>query len=80
MFDVISFVTEPNDSVHRAAANDFPFRDRVARGSECNGLFAKASIILQGFSKKPICNCSFKLSFEVTIPKCMNPNQERMRL
>ena len=29
-----------NDPVHRAAANDFPFQSRAARGSVCNGLFA----------------------------------------
>jgi hypothetical protein len=28
-----------NTTVHRAALNDIDFRNRVARGSVCNGLF-----------------------------------------
>ena len=28
-----------NDPVHRAAANNFPFQNRAARGSVCNGWF-----------------------------------------
>ena len=28
----------PNDPVHRAAAWEFPFQSRPARGSVCNGL------------------------------------------
>jgi hypothetical protein len=29
----------PNDTVHRAAANDIDFKTRATRGSVCNGLF-----------------------------------------
>jgi hypothetical protein len=29
-----------NATVHRAAANDFDFRNRAARGSVCNGLLS----------------------------------------
>jgi hypothetical protein len=32
-----------NATVHRAAGNDFPFQNRAARGSVCNGLFADHS-------------------------------------
>ena len=34
-----SYFAPPNGTVHRAAANDFDFRTRAARGSVCNGLF-----------------------------------------
>jgi hypothetical protein len=32
-------VPHANGTVHRAAVNDFPFQNRAARGSVCNGLF-----------------------------------------
>lgn len=36
---VLRCVHSPNAPVHRAAALDFPFQSRTARGSVCNGLF-----------------------------------------
>lgn len=33
-----------NATVHRAAANDFRFQNRAARGSVCNGLFVASSL------------------------------------
>jgi hypothetical protein len=34
-----------NATVHQAAANDFNFRNRAARGSVCNGLFAACGFV-----------------------------------
>ena len=44
----------PNDPVHRAAANDFPFQNRAARGSVCNGLFAELAVNETPTSRMPL--------------------------
>ena len=44
------WILGPNDTVHRAAANDIDFKNRAARGSVCNGLFGDcAGVLRAGF-------------------------------
>ena len=50
-----SFVETTNDPVHRAAANDFPFQSRAARGFVCNGLFAFFTFIVLCVSGRAAC-------------------------